>query len=647
MTTTTRNFILYLALALVFVNSGMAQRGKVAKATKEYNKYAYIDAQQVYLDVVEKGYESAEVYQKLGNTYYFNSQYSEAVKWYKELVNKFPNEATTTDLYRLAQCYKSVSQYDNSNKVMDMYIAKGGDTTKIAENYAGGNYLEQIAVNALNYELKAVSTNSGSSDFGPSYFGDQIVFASASDTIIDSKLAIHEWNNQPFLDLYVADVDEEGDLSNLRALEGAVNSKYHESSPTFSKDGKTMYFTRNNYLDGKKGKDVGMDDERSILLKVYKATLGDDGWSNIEELPFNSDDYNVAHPVLSLDQKRLYFVSDMEGSVGMSDIWYVYISDDGSYGDPVNVAGVNTEARESFPFISSDNMLYFSSDGRAGLGGLDVYVTELDDSGMPTDVKNLGAPTNSEKDDFAFIFNPEKKMGYVSSNRSGDGGFVNDDIYLVVPCLVTLNGVVTDLDTGELLPGARVQLFDANNDPVGDPVVVGDDASYTFNIECGKNYRLQADKLDYITNEILFEAPSTSGEFYQPIALKPVDCASNDLGCQLTLQPIYFDLDRYNIRPDAEVELAKILSAMQKYPELVIHIESHTDSRATDQYNIVLSDRRAQSTMNWLIERGIDASRLSAKGYGETQLVNNCSNDVDCTEEEHQLNRRSMFIIQN
>ncbi len=645
MTTTSPKFVYLMLLTLLFSSIGVAQNktAKLTKADKEYDKYSYIDAQQVYLQVVEEGFKSAQIYQKLGNTYYFNSDYKDAAKWYQLLINEFEEETPVAYYYRYAQSLKSMGNYDKSDTIMALYVEKGGDT-KIAKNFNDPNYLERISEGAIDYELATTSINTDNSDFGPTYFGDKVVFASASDTIIDKKLAVHEWNNQPFLDLYMADVTEEGDLVNMQRLEGDVNSKYHESSSTFSKDGRTMYFTRNNYIDGKKGRDK----DKTILLKIYKATLsGDNYWTNIKELPFNSDEYSTAHPALSLDGKRLYFASDMPEGVGQSDIWYVNILDDNMYSNPVNLKSINTEARESFPFISQGNNMYFSSDGRAGLGGLDVYMTPLDAKGMPTDIKNLGAPTNSEKDDFGFIYNEEKKIGYVSSNRGGEAGFVNDDIYVVKECEIILTGAVTDRKTGELLPGARVQLLDADNNPIGDAIIVGDNAVYSFIVPCKERFILRADKKDYETEEVFVDTPGVTGELVVPISLVGVPCPSYDLGCKVNLQPIYFDLDRYNIREDAANELAKILIAMRQYPELIIHIESHTDSRATKRYNEILSERRAQSTMDWLIERGIDKSRLSAKGYGETQLVNGCEDNVDCTEELHQQNRRSMFIIKN
>ncbi|MAN58212.1 MAG: hypothetical protein CMC08_00060 [Flavobacteriaceae bacterium] len=446
--------------------------------------------------------------------------------------------------------------------------------------------------------------------------------------------------------MFETERDSEGRLSYPKPLSGVINTAFHESTPTFTKDGKTIYFTRNNFLDGKKGK----DSDKTIRLKLYKATKGSEGmWSNVTELPFNSKEYSTAHPALSADETRLYFASDMPGTLGMSDLWYVEILSDGTYGNPVNLGPtINTEARESFPFVSQKNNLYFASDGHAGLGGFDLYVTPLDAMGMPGEASNLGEPANSNQDDFGFIINEDEYIGYMSSNREGNRGSIDDEIYRVQEkCEVTINGLVFDVDTKEPLPGANLMFLNASNEVIGTQVA-DDSGNFSFMAECELQYSIRATKDLYEPNEIVVRTPSKTGVIEVEIPLKRKDiCDPRDLGCKLNLQPIYFDFDRYNIRPDAEVELAKILAAMREYDELVIHIESHTDSRGNDAYNEALSEKRAQSTLNWLVSKGIDRSRLSARGYGENRLVNECSNGVECTEEEHQLNRRSMFIIQN
>lgn len=636
MKTLPNKFIL-LTLVILFTSVSFAQKKEVEKANKEFDKFAYIDAREIYLKVVEDGYTSAQIFKNLGDTYYWNSDYDNAAKWYQRLVNEYPNEAEAMYYYRAAQSLKSLGQDAVADELMEAYIRKGGDPKIIQATNT--SFLE------YEVELQKVSVNTDNSDFGSAFYGNKLVYASA--TIQTEGDKIHEWNQQPFLDLFEADMDENGMLSNPTKLNGEVNTRFHESSAVFTKDGNTMYFTRNNFIDGKKGRDK----EKTIRLKLYKATKNSETyWTNIVELPFNSKEYSVAHPALSLDEKRLFFSSDMPGTTGMSDIWYVDILEDGTYGTPMNVSALNTEARESFPFISENNNLYFASDGRGGLGGYDVFMVPMGDDGMPDgEIKNLGAPTNSNKDDFGFIINERKRIGYVSSNRDGEKGSVADEIYRVQErCEVTIAGTITSNVNNEPVANATVTLLDENSIVVK-TMTADANGRYSFDnlAECSSVYIVRAigDGCEY--NEKLVTTPSTSGTVMADLVLECDPCPPNDLGCRLKLEPIYFDFDRYNIRPDAEIELAKILAAMRQYPELIIHIESHTDSRGNDAYNEALSEKRAQSTLEWLVGKGIDRSRLSARGYGEYQLTNQCSNGVECTEEEHQLNRRSMFIIQN
>ena len=632
--------------------SERAQKKKVVKADKDFNRLAYIDARDVYLKVVEDGFKSPQIYRNLGDTYYWNSDYENAAKWYQKLVNEFPGETKTIYYYRAAQSLKSLKEYDESDRLMKMYSDLGGDSLIVRNFKDNPDYLKSIAFEARGFELEPVSTNTQYSDFGPSYFGERLVFASsATDTII-AGVKKYEWTGQPYLDLYVADMDEEGRLINAGAMDGEINTPYHESSTAFTKDGTTVYFTRNNYIEGKAKKDKN----KTIRLKLYKATIsGDNFWTNIEELPFNGKDdseanpeYSTAHPTLSVDEKRLYFSSDRPGTMGMSDLWYVDINEDNTYGTPINLGpGINTGARESFPFISEANNLYFSSDGRAGLGGYDIFVSPLDSKGRSTTITNLGEPANSNLDDFGFIIKEDKQIGYLTSNREGGrGGSIDDDIYRVQEkCQITIVGTVFDIDTEVLLEGAKVTMHDADGKLV-DNAIVGADGAYSFTAECDTKYTIKGSKEEYnpLTKEII--TPKKSEQMVVPIPLRQ-KCPPNDLGCRLVLQPIYFDFDKFDIRPDAEIEIAKILAAMKQYPELIIHIESHTDSRAPFKYNEWLSGKRAESTLEWLVSRGIERSRLTSKGYGEYQLVNQCADGVECSEEEHQLNRRSMFIIQN
>ncbi|MBW2938862.1 OmpA family protein [Aureisphaera sp. CAU 1614] len=627
---------IYITLFVtLFSISSFSQEGKVKKGDKDFDRFEYIDAREIYLKVVENGYQSAQLYENLGDTYYWNSDYANAAKWYSKLISEFSNETQPIYYYRAAQSFKSLNDFEKSEKFMNTYVEKSGDS----------GMLNAINTETTSYDvtLKKVTINSAYSDFGPSFYKDKVVFASSKPGGESEK--IHKWMGQPFTDLYIANVDEKSNLTNASPLGGEVNTKYHETSPAFTKDGKTMYFTRNNFIDGKKG----TGEKKTIRLKIYKATLsGENNWTNIKELPFNNDDYSTAHPALSPDEKRLYFSSEMPGSIGMSDLWFVDILGEDSYSQPKNLgASVNTEARETFPFISESNVLYFASDGRGGLGGYDLFKANLTEDGAD-EVVNLGEPANSNKDDFGFIINEEKKIGYLSSNRDGEEGSINDDIYTVFEeCTISISGKVYDVDNGQPISGALVTLFDENNSVI-ETYKVNDDGLFSFVADCEKQYNLRAEKDKYETYEQMVITPKKSGTLFIPMPLKLIDpCPDDDLGCRLVLQPIYFDFDKSNIRPDAEIELAKILAAMIEYPELKIHIESHTDSRGSKQYNISLSKRRAKSTLDWLVSKGVSRNRLTAEGYGESQLQNNCKDGVECTEEEHQLNRRSMFIIKN
>ncbi len=644
MKTLLRTSALFILVFLITSVSFSQKKQLVDKANKDFDQYGYIDAQKIYLKVVEDGYHSSEIYKKLGDTYYYNGNYIEAAKWYNELLKTYPDEVETEYYYRSALALKSLDKKEESDMLMEKYVESGGVMPAVQAFENNPEYLKSLGIQSSRYVVEEVAINSEYTDFGPTYYNDKLVFSTTSRDLNNFKK--NNWNNLPYLDLYVADMDEDGNLSNAKAIGGDVNSKYHESSPIFSKDGNTIYFTRNNFSNGR----TYSDKKRTIRLKIFKATKNEDGkWENVEELPFNDKNYSVSHPALNNDENRIYFASDMPGTFGKSDLWYVDILEDGEFGAPVNLGGkINTSARETFPFISENNNLYYSSDGRGGNGGLDVYIAPLDENGEVDVISNFGAPVNTNQDDFGFIIEESKGIGFFTSNFNGGRGSIDDDIYRFKEvCVITINGTVTDMDTGVLLPGAEVSYLDKNNKLI-EKIITGPDASYSFSGDCDSTYIIRGTKKDYFPNEKLVETPDVGGVIQTSLQLKTKDpCPPNDLGCRLNLLPIYFDFDKSDIRPDAEIELAKILAALREYSQLVIHIESHTDSRGKDSYNESLSERRAQSTLSWFVDQGIDSNRLSAKGYGESQLVNQCSNGVECTEEEHQLNRRSMFIIQN
>jgi len=617
--------------------SAFGQSSKLKTADKKYNTYSYIDAIEIYEKVAEKGYKSTDLFQKLGNSYYFNGELNKAEKAYEELF-ALNQEVEAEYYFRYAQTLKSQEKYEMADQYMAKFNQKTTDSRGklFAQNK---DYLKDINAVSGKYNIDKTDINSESYDYGSSFFGKKIVFTS-SRSEGNTHTSIHEWTKQNFTDLFVASIDSEGKLGGVENFSKEINTKYNESSPIFTKDGKTMYFTRNNFNNGKKRKS---NDKVSILEKIYKAELVDGKWTNITELPFCSDNYSTAHPALSPDEKTMYFASDMPGTYGMSDLFKVSIDAAGTFGTPENLgAKINTEGRETFPFVDADNNLFFASNGHPGLGGLDIFEAKYSNNQLQNP-ENLGKPINSPKDDFGYV--NADKLGFFSSNR--DGGLGYDDIYTFKICNHTLSGLITDIDTKMILPNSKVILFDENMKKVNE-VTTSENGLYEFDVNCDKEYFVRASKEAYETAEKSFGPTNESGASKLNIELKrniiPIE-EGTDLAKVFDISIIYFDLDKWNIRPDAALDLEKIIAVMKQYPTMVIDIRSHTDSRQTHKYNELLSDRRAKSTLEFMVKNGIERKRLTAKGYGETQLINNCSDGVPCSEADHQKNRRSEFII--
>lgn len=641
-----KNFIFFfLAIVSVFSFNCYSQQNQISTADKKYNNYAYVDAIKTYERVANKGYKSIDMFKKLGNAYYFNSELEQSAKWYQQLF-VMTKDVEPEYYYRYAQSLKSTGQTDKANQVLEEFNKRTNGDSRAKLFTEDRDYLSEIKANSGRYTINNSDINSQYSDYGTAFYQNKIVFASARDTgsVMQRK---HKWTGEYFTNLYVADLDQDFNPSNVRKFDKAVNTKFHEATPVYTKDGSTVYFTRNNYINGKKGKDA----EKTTLVKIYKATFKDDKWSNVAELPFNSDNYSTAHPTLSSDEQTLYFASDMPGTVGQSDLYKVKINYDGTFGKPENLGKeINTEGKETFPYVTDENELYFASDGHPGLGGLDVFVAKIDANGNVKDVQNIGSDVNSPQDDFAYIIDTKSRKGFYSSNKYNGKG--NDDIYQFLEtkkliCNQELHGLVTDSLTGKVLSDTKVSIYNNQaqfiNSTTTDP-----EGNYSILVDCGKEYNVRAEKVEYTTKEVMISVGKFSGKTELPIALTPSKCQlaiGDDLGKCFGIKMIYFDLDKSNIRQEAALDLEKILDALQQNPNMKLDIRSHTDSRATAAYNMKLSGRRAKSTIEWLIKNGIDSSRLTGKGYGESELVNQCADGVKCTEAEHQMNRRSEFII--
>ena len=644
-----KRILLLLTILLGFSNNILGQdtipdrqQARVKeKADERYDEYSFSPAIDIYKKVLDKGYVSMDLLKRLGNSYYFNAKYEEAANIYKKLAESYPDQTEPDYLFRYAQSLKTLGNYKESDEIM----AKFKEMTSSIEGF-DEDYLAKIEENSGRYEVKPFGYNSKYSDFAASFYEKGLIFASDRDTGNLARYR-HTWNSKDFLDLYKVNADSVSNNTVVK-LQGDVNTRLHESTSVVTKDGTTIYFTRNNFLDGKKFK----DQEGVIRLKIYSAELINGEWTNIVELPFNNDSYSVAHPVLSPDEKRLYFVSDMPGTYGESDIFMTQIIGDGTYGPIVNLGeNINTRARETFPYITKDGVLYFSSDGHQGLGGLDVFATKIafDDYDQP--IVNVGRPINGPQDDFAFIIDNEYKKGYFSSNR--EGGMGEDDIYefnetepLELDCIQDVTGTVRDRISNEVLAGATVMVIDEENKEVSS-TITDSEGNYVLQLDCSQGNFVRASRDGYVPAEEYLNRSYGKPRIIDFYLERDVVTGGfgDDLAKLLQLSTIYFDLNKFDIRPDAEIEIQKVIVAMEKYPSLKIKVNSHTDSRGNDAYNLWLSQKRAESTVNYMISKGISRDRLQGEGFGETRLVNDCLNGIPCSKDEHQLNRRSEFII--
>lgn len=647
-------FTILVTLSIVLT----AQESKVKEATENFDQFAYVDARNLYLRVAEKGEASPEIFKNLGDSYYLTAEYSEAAKWYGKLQSVLDSKEGVSDFldadyyFRYAQSLKSVKNYDLADEQMEKFHQLNVNDSRAEMFTKERDYLKEIEAQSGRYDVAKVYFNSKLQDFGPSFYGESLVFSSNRERSTGDY--IHSWNDQPFLDLFIVE-GPRGTSPTVKRFSEEMNTPYHESTSVFAENGDVVYFTRNNYSRNNKGKKLRRDENGTTKLKLYRSYKVSENWSEPEELPFNSDEFSTAHPALSPDEQTLYFASDRPGTKGLSDLWMVSIYAGGDFGEPINLGDqINTESRETFPFISEDGKLFFASDGHVGLGGLDIFVTQLSEDGMVSESFNVGKPVNSSADDFGLILNNEEGLGFFSSNRAT--GLGNDDIYtftrkqkILTACAQNITGVTRDLKTDEILPMATVELRDVANDLI--ETKTSDSAGrFSFSdVDCASSYIIRASKDTYEPSEAIVNTGNEVGalltrDLYLRIPLNAE--IGDDLAKVLNLNPIYFDYDKFNIRPDAALELEKVIAVMKEYPTLKIDVRSHTDSRARDGYNMTLSQNRNLSTIRYIVNNGgISNSRLTGRGYGETQLINACGNGIECSEQEHQLNRRSEFIV--
>ena len=531
--------------------------------------------------------------------------------------------------------------------------------------------------------IKYLENNTTQSDYGLAFLNnDKVVFA----------MPIDDTQKRSQSDLFVGNINDEGEISDKELIKGISHlKKVSKTGITYSSDFRTVYFS------AKKDKRKKAKEKDQL----FKATIdGAGNWTKIEKLPFNNDRYSTGQPTLSSDDKQLYFVSNRPSSNGGNDIFVVDINDDGSYSDPKNLGGnVNTHGDEMTPYITDDNILYFSSNGhKENLGGLDVYASHINNN-TATESIHLEAPINSINDDFAYIINKNNNAGYFSSNRLQ--GQENNDIYSFIleepkpeKCLQEIAGIVRDKETDEILNDAAMTLFDEEGNQI-EQIVTDGNGAYQFSLDCNQTYTLVASGLYYTKDEHIintanysnapsleankFLAKKTGAELEEALAAlangedvnkvtldeqtpveEEVETNEEEVVAEETTNeptpidaseaavlPVYFGFDKSNITDASAVRLDKIVALMKDNTAIEIEVSAHTDSRGSSDYNLRLSNRRAKSAIDYIVSMGVDRNRLIGKGYGESRMLNKCVNGVECSEEAHAKNRRTEFAILN
>jgi outer membrane protein OmpA-like peptidoglycan-associated protein/tetratricopeptide (TPR) repeat protein len=619
---------LYILFSLALGLSLSAQNKDTAKADKLFNRFEYVDAAAEYQKLVEDGKQDPYVYRQLADSYYnvFNSK--EAVRWYAKATETDQDAET---YYRYAQMLKAEGQYEAANAQMQKFAAKAPGDQRAAIFKADPNYLPKLRAQAKLFDAKGLEINSDKADFGAVLSNQDILYFASARNEAKKK---YGWNEEPFLDLYQSVRNPDGTLAKATPVSG-INGKFHDGPAAISADGNTMYFSSESFREGEFEKEkIAKDRQKRSQIYLYRATRSGSGWGNVKELPFNNKDYSTGNASISKDGRTLYFASDRPGSLGGSDIWKVSLDENGGYGEPQNLgAAVNTEGQENFPYITDENKLYFASQGRKGFGGYDVFVIDPDKGDA---ARNLGAPVNTNKDDFAFTYNDTKKVGYFSSNRDG-----NDNIYLATPvCSTELIATVRDAKTGSALANAKVSILDERRNVI-ETRESGADGKVAYTVDCNKAFTIQATRDGYESGTFAANSPASGGRVDIAADLQPIETIVTPTA--VTLNEIYFEYDKSNITREGAFELDKLVQAMVKYPDMAIMVKSHTDNRGTDAYNMALSERRARSTVQYIISKGVKRERISGKGYGEAEPKVACGDA--CTEEQHAQNRRSEFII--
>jgi outer membrane protein OmpA-like peptidoglycan-associated protein/tetratricopeptide (TPR) repeat protein len=622
----------------------------VRLADQAYKDFSWNEAIELYTYAHERNPQNTYVIRRLADCYRNIGRTDEVEKWLNALIEM--NEQIPDDLFYLSQALKSNGKYNESEVALKEYATMRPEDGRINLEQSILDYIDFLLRDSLRYEIKSLPFNTKGSDWGPTLYGNKLVFVSTGDPD-DNRDIKYNWDNLPFLDLYSVDIDEYGNYSKAEIFAKNLMTSYHEGPASFDVKSNRMYFNSNRTT-----KTTARKDEENNL-QIYYADFENGVWLYKGEFKYNDKRYNIRHPSIDKTGSVLFFSSDMAGGKGGNDIYWCRM-EDGVWGQPVNIEEINTEGEEVFPFIASDGVLYFSSNGKGGMGGLDIYMA-LPDRGVFSIVENMGYPVNSSRDDFGLVLDEVGMNGYFSSDRPGGKGF--DDIYkveiLYIP--VQIRGVVRDRINTFEIAGARIALLDENLDTVA-VTISKEDGEFIFAANKQRNYRLVVDKQDYISNqkdvstynklpnekievEVFIEMDFDQLEDpdqLEPLSMEMVDGSELQI---IQIEHINYGYDSDKINTDAAFILDKVVTLVKQYNDLEIRIESHTDAKGSDEYNLKLSKLRATSAFKYLVSQGIDQLKIEYSGFGETQLLNHCDDEVECTEEENAINRRSIIKV--
>ncbi|WP_066758681.1 OmpA family protein [Crocinitomix algicola] len=746
-----------IILCLFILSSGISVHGQIMLSKEKAVKKAFLDYNYPRAIEIYQYYEANTIEQKRQKalSYWYVNQPEKADSIYQNILKT--KEFTKEDVINYSLILGELERYDESERWMKKYHELDKNDLRGQLYRTRPKAHTYLSRRNDNFRVKNLSINSKDQDFAPTFYKNKVVFTSTRQKVSPVARTYNK-NKLNFLDVYIADRDSTFELSNPHSFSTTVNKKFHEGPVCFSPKGDKMYLTRNNYN--------GRSANGTMNLQLVVCDWEGDDWSSPIELPFNSLEYSVGHASISEDGKTLYFASNMPGGMGGTDLYKVAVHPDGTYGEPVNLGiNVNTEGDESFPFIHPGNeMLFFASNGRVGLGGMDVYMAQVRKDESIVKVMNLGAPINSSGDDFGFILDSIQTYGYFSSNRTGGRG--NDDIYgfeLTKPFVIgkVIKGTVND-EKGNPLANTEITLFNLLSGET-EIIMTSEDGLFEFVVESDNTFNLRGYKQKYlvqtktidtytkaeviqkdlvlikdsglqlsafvkdkVTNRPLLDVKLTiidndtqkktevytpvSGLFEMPVQNKKLNDKGNytiqlskdgyiskslnyqphfnrlgkyeihrtldlsmdpikigaDLSKMIEIEPILFDVDKAEIRPDAALQLDKIVQVMNENPSMVIELGSHTDSRGSAAKNANLSSQRAKASANYIAERISNPSRISGKGFGESRpntvllktedgderkvLTEDFINSYriknpDLFEKFHQMNRRTEFII--